>query len=640
MTFALKRVLSKHNTIKMLGGYAGKILRIDLDNKKATVEGLPNEEILRKYIGGAPLGLWYLDKELDPGTHPLDPENPLIFMNGPLTGVGVPSPTNCTISTLNADTKITAGRSHSHGWFGPRIKKAGYDGIILRGASDDWVYIWIDNDKVEFKDAEDLLGKDTHETEDLVKEDLGFEAGDPGELSVATIGPAGENLCAGALIENDKNHSFSHSGVGTVMGSKRVKAIAVKGDGEVPVVDEERLKEINKKWAKAATTKGIAAVIGKAAVPKSDYKGVLGLVGLSANNWTQNMLEGFGEGMSDNEITPQPCYKCPVACCYNAEIKSGPREGYVASLSGGGENQEGAASIVGVSNTPDVWYLTDLNDRIGFETSTVGCAMAVAFEAYEKGLLTKEDTDGLELEWGNVEVVEKLLNKIANRDGFGDLLAEGPKVAAERVGLPEAAVHIKGTGMNLHDWRRAWGVLLGQIVSGGSGWPAPGADCWTAEPDVGYPEKTDPLTQFGKAEEVVKTGNLKYWNDAHGVCWFATWGVPDILEYTTGAIEATVGWDYSPKEALMVGERYVNLERIFNTKQGLTVEDDLDVSKRITDPAPEDAGPAAGKSIKPFLEGWVRDYYRQMGWNTKTGKPLKKTLKRLDLEEHIPEIWG
>ncbi|MEM3586337.1 MAG: aldehyde ferredoxin oxidoreductase C-terminal domain-containing protein [Candidatus Jordarchaeaceae archaeon] len=619
----------------------GKILRINLDTEKITEEGLPSEDVLRKYVGGFGLGLWYLIKELPVGVSPLEPENPLIFMTGPLTGTIVPSPTNCTITTLNADTGFTAGRSHSHGWFGARLKGAGYDGMIITGAAKKWVYLWIHDGEVEIRDAKKFLEKDTHQTEDLVKEELGFTTQLPGEISVAAIGPAGENMCAGALIENDKNHSFSHSGVGAVMGSKKLKAIAIKGEKTVQIVDDKSLREIARDWTKAASTLGLYPIVGNAGVPRSNYQGVLNLVGLSAKNWTTNMLPRFGKGMTEKgKITPTPCFRCPVACSYNVEILEGPRKGYVATLSGGGENQEGASSIVGIDDPPDVWYITDLYDRLGFETSTVGCSMAVAFEAYEKGLLTKEQTDGLELKWGDIKVVETLLRKIAKREGFGNLLADGPKVAAERVGLPEAAVHIKGSGMNLHDWRRAWGVLLGQIVSGGSGWPAPGADCWTPEADVGYPVKTNPLTHIGKAEEVAKTGKLKYWNDCHGTCWFATWGVPNITRYTAGAVSAVVGWDFTPEEALTVGHRVLTLERIFNMRQGLTAEDDINVSPRITDPAPADAGAAAGKSIKPYVEGWVRDYYRFMEWDPKTGKPLKTTLRKLGLEEYTLFVWG
>lgn len=628
------------------GGYRGKIIRVDLTKGSITTESLPDESILRKYVGNFGLGLWYLFKELPAGVAPLEPENPLIFLNGPLVGTRVPCPNNCTITTLNGDTGYTAGRSHSHGWFGPFLAKAGYDGIIITGASEKWVYLSIKDDKIELRDANKFLGMDTHKTEDAIKENLGVDLkiGARGGASVAAIGPAGENRVAGASIMNDKNHGFCHSGVGQIMGSKRLKAIAVRGSGEVPVHDPEKLKPISKEWTRLASKVGLFPIVGQGGVPKSEYKGVKGLVGLSSKNWTVNDIAGFGNRMSQQNISPQPCYRCPVACCYNAEPLEGPYKGQVFTLSGGGENQEGAASIVGVGAKGDpgeIWYLTDLEDRLGFETSTVGCSMAVAFEAYEKGLLTKEDTDGLELVWGDSKVVETLVTRIANREGkFAQMLADGPKAAAERVGLPEAAVHIKGSGMNLHDWRRAWGVLLGQAVSGGAGWPAPGADCWTAEADAGYPEKADPLDPSGKGEEVAKTGKIKFWNDCYGCCWFGTWGVPGIMSFSASAIAAVVGWeDFTAEEALDVGHRSITLERIFNMSKGLTVEDDLNVSPRITDPAPADAGPAAGKGIGPYLEGWVRDYYETLGWDRKTGKPLRSTLKRLGLEKFMPLVW-
>ncbi len=627
------------------GGYRGKILRVDLDKGSVTTEGLPKEEVLRKYLGNFGLGLWYLMKELPEGVSALEPENPMIFMNAPLVGTRAPSPTNCTITTLNAETGFTVGRSHSHGWFAVHLGRAGYDGIIVTGQSDGWKYLWIDDDKVELRDADPFLGKDTHETEDAIKEELGLTAeftADEG-CSVASIGPAGENLAMGAAIANDKHHLFAHSGVGTVMGSKKLKAIAVRGTGEdTPVHDPDKMKEATQQWAKLTTEEGLAPIVGQGGVPKSEYEGVKELVGLAVNNFLTNDLEGFGKGMSEHDITPNPCFRCAIACNYKVEVTSGPYEGYVATLSGGGENQEGAASIVGVGGDDPgvVWYLTDLNDRLGFESSTAGCAMAVAFEAYEKGLLTKEDTDGLELKWGDSEVVETLLKKMAHREGFGDVLADGPKTAAERVGLPDAGVHVKGAGINLHDWRRAWGVLLGQIVGSGAGWTTPGADCFTEESCAGYPEKADPLEPKGKAEEVANTGILKMLQDCIGICWFATWGIPEITKYESEAIAATTGWsDFDRQEAWEVGERVHNLERIFNIRQGLTADDDINASKRLTDPAPKDAGPAADISIAPYLKGWVHDYYKTLGWEEKTGKPLKATMKRLGLKEYEDIVW-
>jgi aldehyde:ferredoxin oxidoreductase len=628
------------------GGYNGKILRIDLTKGKITNEVLPDESILRKYVGNFGLGLWYLMRELPKGIEPLEPENPLIFMNGPLVGAKVPAPNNCTITTLNADTKYTAGRSHSHGWFAPYLSMAGFDGIIITGASDKWVYLWIDDAEIELRDAEKLLGKDTHETEDLVKEELGLpnKVGAAGGASVAAIGPAGENLIAGSSVMNDKNHGFCHSGVGQIMGSKRLKAIAVRGTGKVPVFDPEKLPPINKEWANLAATVGAGAGVRQGGVPKSDYKAVRDYIGLSVKNFLVSDISNFGEGMSKQKITPRPCYRCPIGCCYDAEPIEGPYKGKIFTLAGGGENIEGSTSIVGAgSNEPgEIWYLTDLNDRLGLEASSIGCSMAVAFEAYEKGLLTTKDTDGLELKWGDTKVIETLIKKIAHREGrFASMLADGPLAAAQRVGLPDAAVHIKGTGMNLHDWRRSWGVLAGQAIGGGCGWPPPGADGFTPEPDAGYPDYPEPLNPFGKGVEVAKTGKVKLWNDCYGCCLFNTWGVPGITRFTSGAIAAVVGWeDFSAEETLEVGHRVLTLERIFNMAHGLTAEDDINISPRLTDPAPPDAGIAAGKGIAPYLEGWVRDYYEHLGWDRKTGKPLRSTMKKLGLEEFVEIVWG
>jgi len=632
------------------GGYRGKIIRVDLTLGSITIEDSPEDTVLKKYIGNFGLGLWYLMKMMPVGARGLDPENPMIFLNGPLAATRAPSATNCTLTTFNADTGFTAGRSHTHGWFGPFLAKAGYDGIIFTGSSSQWVYLWIDDDKIELRNAENLLGIDTHDTETLIKKELGVNTshGAKDGASVAAIGPAGENMVLGASIMNDKNHGFCHGSVGAVMGSKRLKAIAVRGTGEIQVFDEKKLRPIAKEWTKRALEPGggFGSVIKNAGSPTGySFGGMDMILGLSAKNWTANSLPGFGIGMAEHhKITPRPCYRCSIGCCYDVEIQKGRFKGYTATLSGGGENMEGAASILGAGaqDSGEILYLTDLDDRLGLETSTVGCAMSVAFEAFEKGLLTTEHTDGLELRWGDAEVIEKLVRRIANREGnFAQMLADGPKAAAERVGLPDAGVHIKGAGMNLHDWRRAWGVLLAVIVSGGTSWHGGAADCWCQEPDAGYPEMTDPLNPRGKGKEVAETSKLKFWHDTYGCCWFASWGVKGILKLTADSISAVTGWDdFTSQNAIDVGHRSLTLERIFNMRHGLTAEDDINISPKITEPAPADAGPAAGKSIKPYLEGWVRDYYEHLGWDRKTGKPLRATLKKLDMEEFIPMVWG
>ncbi len=618
-------------------GYCGKILRVDLTQEKIWDEPLPDEKVLKNYIGCFPLGLWYLDKMVKPGTHPLDPENPLIILTGPLTGTAVPSATNTTIVTLNASTKRTVGRSHSHGYFGPYLKFAGFDGMIIEGAAKDSVYLYIDENGGELRDAGKLKGLDTHETEDAIKDEIGKE-----KTSVAAIGPAGENLCFGALIENDYHASFSHSGVGTIMGSKKLKAIAVKVDGEekVDVVDGDKMKEVAKAWRGALETSEVTTFLSKAGIPLDEYEGVKDVLEvLTAKNLTTTILPEYGRGMASHNITPVCCWRCPTCCKYKVEITSGPHKGFVATLAGGGEDTEGAASIMGITESGTIFYLTDLNDRLGFDTAASGCAMAVAFEAFEKGIITKEDTDGLELTWGNAEAAEALLRKMAKREGFGNVVADGALRAGMRLGIPDAAIHIKGAAMNLHDWRAAWGVLFGQIVGGGAGWPGPGEDCWATEPDIGYPEFTDPVSHKGKAEEVYKSTILKFgYGDALGCCWFGCWGVNGITKIGADAVSAATGWDITKDDLLLAGERALNLERVFNLRMGLTAEDDINVSPRIV--STPDAGKGKGKSMAPYVEGLVRDYYELCGWDIDQGKPYRKTLKRLDLSGYVEELWG
>lgn len=605
---------------------------------------LPAEEMLERYVGQFPLGLTLLDDMIDPGIDPLGPENPLILLTGPLTGIEeLPAPTNATITTLNADTGFTAGRSHSHGWFGPRLKKAGYDGVILRGVAEEWSTLWIDDGEVELRSAGEQLGLDTHQTERMVAEELGFPGEHPGEVSVAAIGPAGEHECDGALIENDENHSFSHSGVGAIMGSKRLKAIAVRGTGEIPVADRDALREVAREWTDSLEESDVVLGLQNGGIPNDEYEYA------KSNSITtaKNMLEvpdvdhEWGQGMADHDIRPKPCFGCPIACSYDFEYVAGPNEGYVATTSGGGENLEGGASIAGVYDTEWVHYLTDKCDRLGFESSTIGTSIAVAIEAFQEGLIDEEDTDGIALEWGDPELVADLIERAAHREGtLGEVLARGPKRTAEWIGYdaPDRAVHVKGAGMNLHDWRAAWGIMLGQIVGGGAGWPAPGADAWAAPVDAGYPDYQDPLDWESKPQEVVDTWPVKYWDDTIGTCWFSTWGVPGQVEYSARAVSAVTGWEFTPEDAREVGERAVHYERAFNAKHGLEAADDLDVPERIVEEPPSGIG--AGHAMADHLEWMVREVYRLNGWDEKTGKPKRETLADVGLEDVAEEVWG
>jgi aldehyde:ferredoxin oxidoreductase len=626
----------------MIYGYTGKLLRVNLTTGSAKEESLPSEDVLRDYMGCWGLALRYLYDECPPGISPVDAECPLIFFNGPFTGTRFSGGNNTTLATLNFDTGYTVARSHTHADFGPLLKAAGYDGLIIVGKSKSPVYLWISDAKVELRDAQGIWGSDTHETEDLIKAELK----EP-KASVAAIGPAGENLCAGAMIMNDKNHGFCHSGTGGVMGSKNLKAIAVYGSKEIPVANPEKVNEVAARWRKDLDfgPRAPFQTVGwrtKIKHRHEYYQRAVGRYGgVCALNMKASLLPGFLEGYQ-NKVTPRPCKGCIIGCTYDVEIVEGPHKGYVASLSGGAEAIEGAASMVGVTDPGTVYRLVDLYDRLGVEGSAVGCIIAMAFEAYERGLITSKDTNGIELRWGDAKAAEEILLQYVHREGLGDILARGIKEAAEIIGgeARDFAVHVKGTGMSLHDWRHSWGVLLGQILGSGAGWTSP-SDGMRPEAAAGYPnaptleEKLDPKRQ---PKSVMATGIMKQLNDSTGLCWFNTWGLPNVMDLLRDGLNAITGLNYETQELWKIGERVSNLERVMNIRYGLKPEDDLDVSPRLLEPPPD--GPGKGRSIKPYLPGMVHEYYRLMGWDRKTGKPWISTLKRLGLDYVINEMWG
>jgi len=633
----------------MKGGYVGKILRVDLSKESITEESLPQGE-LRKYLGGLGLGLKILTEEQPVHVKPLDPESRLIFMTGPLTGTPVPSGNNTTIVCLNAETGYTVGSSHSHGYFGPYLKFAGYDGIIVQGASRSPVCLWIGAGKAELRDADHLWGKDTHEAEDILR----GEIGDKGDTAIATIGPAGENMIAGAAISNEKYHLFSKAGVGAIMGSKKLKAIAVSAAGGkgIPINEVPALLSVALEWRAAAFSPVVWCSLGPKGIDMSYWRyaenempkpafirhatHTVAVKNLSDPAWMAEFRKKLRGGALKYKITPVACYCCNRSCAYAAEVTDGPYKGYVATLTGGGENFEASSGLVGIEAPGACFFLCDYYDRMGLDSSTPGSAISLAFECYEKGLLTKKDTDGLELNWGNIDAVIKLLNKMVKREGFGAVLADGPKKAAERIGgdALKYVVHIKGGGMNMHDWRGAWSALLGQCISGaGPCWQAPGVDAFSGEPDLGYPDLSDdPVSPKGKAEAVWKTQYKKLLEDSLGICWFSAWGVPGVLNFESQAIAATIGWeDFSIDEALTVGKRVITLQRIFNMKHGLTVKSDLDVGQRLLDPPI--SGPAKGKAFGDHLLNLIKEYYSLAGWDSETGRPLPKTIQELQLEK-------
>ncbi len=623
----------------MIKGYLGKILEVDLSKKKIEVRELPGESVLRKFNGGYGLGLKYLMDQVKPGIGPFDRLCPLIFFTGPLTATAAPAATNLTAVSINGDNHYTAGRSHTHGFFGVNLKWAGYDGIILTGRCEEApLYLLITEDKAELKPATHLWGRDTYDTQDALRDENGLKK--HGGSSVLAIGPAGENLVGGAMICNDKHHAFSHSAMGTVMGWKRLKAIVVSGKPrQMPLADPERFKRNTERWRSVVLDGSVAAVVAGGAIPKSEMQGLKDMGLLTHNNFSGEPFPEYALGMSQNEIKSQPCWGCPIGCAYQIKILQGPEKGAVAYPCGGAENLEGVGSNLGIADPGSNYFLLDLCDRYGLESSHVGCAIGVAIEAFQKGILKEKDTDGLVLEFGNAETMKKLIKKIAYREGIGELLGKGSKTVAEILGIPGSAVHIKGSSMNCHDWRSGWGTLLGQAVGTGSGWLSGGCDTFGAEPSIGYPEKLPPDNWRDQPASIKATSDYKIWAaDSTGMCWFGVWGVKGGGDLVAEAIAAATGWDFTKKEGLKVGARVITMERVFALQRGLKPEDDYLLSERLFEPPKY--GPLKGKSIKPYLEGMVREYYELRAWDRKTGKPWRSTLEDLGLGDLSESIWG
>ncbi len=630
---------------KLKGGYVGKILRVDLTNGTITKEDLPGQKILRQYVGATGLAVKILHDELPVDTKPLDPENRIIFMTAPMTGTFYPCASDMAAVTLNANTGYTIGDSHSHGFLGAYLKFAGYDGLIVQGASKKPAYLWICDDEIEIRDATEFWGRDTHDTENLIKAQVGIH-----DVCVAAIGPSGENLIHGAGIGNDKHHMFCKGGNGLVMGSKKLKAIAVKGSGTIPIADPKGLIKQVREWYRIAFDLGMAPLVyynchKLEGVSSGGGEEVFGLFAqwttfknmlspVEGMPWAGKMYASIHESFETRHVA---CWCCPVACSYRSVITRGPHKGYVLTPGGGAEGREGAAGIVGVTEPGTVFYLLDLNDRLGFDSAEPGVCLGLAFELYERGLLTKEQTDGLELKWGNAEAAEALLMKITHREGFGKIFAEGVKKAADKLGgdAHKYIIHVKGAGYNMHDWRTAWGVMLGQVTSGaGACWQGGFANDVFPQFDLGKKERSPRFATEGLAEMTAKAQFRRVWDDCFGQCFLGGMLESDskAAHLLPEAVSAITGWkDFNWDETLTIGHRVITLERIFNMKRGLTIESDLDIGQRLLDPPAE--GPAKGKTIAPYLKDLVKEYYECMGWDRETGQPTQETLEKLVLTE-------
>ncbi len=619
------------------GGYMGKILRVDLSKQKIEDEALPCEDILRKYVGGTGLALKYLYDEVPPSMNPLDPESRLIFMNGPLTGTMWPCSSRYSLVNLNADYEKTAGNSWGGGFWAAKLKWEGYDGVIIQGKSSKPVYLVIERGKVEVRDASHLWGKRTRETEDLLRKEMG----DP-DCSIACIGPSGERCLLASVVLTDTNHVAGKSGGGQIMGSKLLKAIVVSGrGGGVPLADAKKFVELALEYRPLVKTGSISETIGNGGCVVR-YGQIAKKMVLAFKNYTDELGQldwgrEMDATMAVSKMIPRPCFNCPIGCAQDIIVGKGPYKGYRSRMGGGGQ-WEGLAGAIGVMEGGTVMYVTDLLNELGIEAGIVGQEIALLYDCYERGLIDKEFTEGLELNWGNADAAIQLLDKYIKKEGIGQLIAKGQKEIAQIIGkgADQLLSGYKGLAIH-HDHRASWELMLGKVVATTTAMEGIGVDSWACEPDLGYATRPAPFDRDRAPKNVYLTQVKNRWDNTLGTCIFGLWTVPGSLnKYTPSALNYAVGWNFDREEAWLVGERVTTLARIFALRRGLTKEDDMDMGPIFLNGFK--SGEFKDKPIKPHLSWMVSKFYEYMGWDPPTGIPSENTLKRLGMEEMIEDV--
>jgi aldehyde:ferredoxin oxidoreductase len=521
------------------------------------------------------------------------------------------------------------------------LRFSGFDGIVIHGAAKKLVYLYIHDGVAELRDAEHLAGKDTTETENIIKAELGHQEGN---MSVVGIGPAGENLVRYACIVGDKGHAAAHNGVGAVMGSKRLKAVAVsRGKSRAVMNDPQRFSELVKIMRERIRKDPNYSGGGiKQWGTLNVYPRVMAMGSLPAKNYTTNVydqeaLSKFCGEYIREHYAPKlhPCWACPMHHCHTLTIPDGPHAGETVEE----PEYEGLASWsaqIGATDLTEAIRLSELVDRLGMDTNESGWVVGLVMECYEKGILTKEDTDGLEMTWGNLEATGKLLHKMACREGFGNLLAEGAMRAAQQIGkgAPEFAIHTKkGNTPRGHDHRSNWRELFDTCVSNTGTLEATWMIAGPNYPDQDISPLADPLAPIDVSTYVAKTKGGMIFEDSLGACFFCTQGGVKIL---SELVSAATGWDFTIPEALKIGVRVTNLLRVFNLKHGISGEMDAPSARYGSTPVD---GAREGKGIAPVWDDMLHNYYQQMGWDTSTGKPLPETLERLGLGHIVKSIW-
>jgi aldehyde:ferredoxin oxidoreductase len=626
-----------------VNGYGGSVLRVDLTD--GTVRRHPTEvHLARSFLGGRGLNVKRLWDEVPPHTDGLAPENILVFGVGPLVGTLFPGGARFNVTAMSPQTGIL-GDSNAGGFFGPELKFAGYDQLLVQGKADQPVYLWISDDRVELRDARQLWGLDVWDATLAIKQELG----DP-NIQVATIGQAAENGVLFAGIFVNLNRAAGRTGMGAVMAAKNLKAVAVRGTGLFPVADMPRFRDLIARLDQAIYDH-----------PEYETRVRLGTTQLlkSLNDIGALPTRHFQRGRFEHadavsgetieqlyKVKSKACFGCTVPCSRFLVVDD-PRFPDLRLEGPEYEPLAGFTARVGNSDLALALRCVTLANRYGMDAISLTEVISWAMECHQRGLLSAEEADGLNLEWGNADTILTLIHKVAHREGFGDFLADGVRRASQRLGRGSDVLAMHGKGLEVFqaDPRAIKGYGLGNAVA------SRGADHLRSEPwfelsndpeegirRFGLPETAFRLETRGKGLLVKHYEEMAAISDSMEVCK-NTYNNMEVLSWedTAELLQAATGWNFTGEEVRLVGERIVNLERLIIAREGITREDDRLPQRFLDQQMPEGSGPSTGSTLQ--LDQMLDEYYRARGWDQDSGLPTRRKLEELGLADW-PEKGG
>ncbi len=619
-------------------GYCGRILHVDLTHRKCRVEE-PSEDFYRKYIGGSSLGVYYALTQMPPRIDAFDPRNVLVFATSATTGAPISGASRFNV-TAKSPLTGAIGDSQAGGFWGTELKYAGFDAIVVTGRSLEPTYLWICDGKHELRDARGIWGMETGEAQKAIREELG----DP-KIRIALIGQAGENLVRYACISNELKHFNGRTGMGAVMGSKNLKAIAVRGTCPPQFADKDAITALARSGARRSATHPVAMTLrdyGTAVV----VSGNQAASGLPTRNWTSGVFEHAdaisGAAMKNTILVKnEACWACAIRC--KRVVRAD--EPYVVDPAYGGPEYESIGALgsyLEIGDLVAVSKATELCNRYGLDTISTGGTLAFAMECYENGIITSDDTGGLELKFGNADAALKMITAIAERKGIGDVLAEGSARAAARLGkgAERFAICVKGQEFPAHMPRVKASLALAYACNpfGADHQSSEHDPCLASEPfdedvrSLGFSSAVSPSTlNFEKVKLWAYSQRLYSALDTLDLCQFCfglglLYGPSDMVDL----VNAATGWSTTLWELMQAGERRVNMMRMFNAREGFSSEDDV-LPERVFEPL-RGGGSDGNKIDRDEFAEARREYYEMVGWCPTTGNPTETKLKELGLE--------